>query len=167
MENTPQIELSDYQHAILNEMGISIWKLVNKESIQAKVENPILEVVTVTSEVTSKENALANLKQLKTQTTQTTEITDSVIVTFLQNDTKLQIFTDVLLSLGLEAKQQKYIPVEQLSQYSGYSLSWTQGEKVSLKNKQLTTPTLAQLQHSDSKKQLWQQLQNALSHTKT
>ena len=166
MENTPQYVLSDYQRAILNEMGISSWKLVGNEATQSKVEDVLLAVATVTSKITSKETALAKLKQLKAQTSSTIDISDLVLVTFLHKDTELKIFSDVLLSIGLEAKQQKYIPTEQLGQYSDYALIWTQGEKVSLKNKQLITPALAQLQHCDSKKQLWQQLQNTLYHTR-
>jgi DNA polymerase III psi subunit len=159
MEIISHLLLSDYQRAILCEMGISSWQLVDDEKTQIKDENLTDEVVTTLSEITSKEDALTKLKQLKTHTIKST---DSVLVTFSQNDSKLQIFSDVLISLGLEAHQPKYISIDQLAHYSDYPLSWTQGEKVSLNNKQLITPTLVELQHSDTKKQLWQQLQNAL-----
>jgi DNA polymerase III psi subunit len=160
MENITQLVLSHYQRAILNEMGVSSWKLVDVEQTHVKVKNQSY-AATTSSEVTSKADALVKLKQFKTQTT------DSVLLTFPQTDTKSQIFSDVLISLGLETKQQKYIPTEQLAQYSNYPLSWTQGEKVSLSHKQLITPALSELNHSDTKKQLWQQLQNALCLTKT
>jgi DNA polymerase III psi subunit len=162
MENTSPLVLSEYQRAILNEMGISSWQLADAESTQSKVENQPFETIAASSEVISTQDALAKLKQLKAQT-QTSEITDSVLVTFLSNDTKLQIFTDVLIALGLEANQQKHISIDQLEHYSGYPLSWTQGEKVSLNHKQLITPALDKLQHFETKKLLWQQLQRALS----
>ncbi|MFT7411697.1 MAG: DNA polymerase III psi subunit [Paraglaciecola sp.] len=162
MEITSHIVLSDYQRAILNEMGISLWHLFDEVPTNTKVENSICEVITVLPEVTSKEDALSKLKQLKVQT-QTTEPTDSILVTFTPSETKLQIFTDVLIALGLEGKQQKHISTEQLSLYSDYPLTWTQAEKVSLIYKQLITPALSELQHPEIKKRLWQQLQHALS----
>lgn len=165
MKNTSDLVLSDYQRAILNEMGISSWQLSDKQETQEKNVNQTLEALATSSEVSSKEDALAKLKQLKVLT-KTSEATDSVLVTLLKSDTRCQFFTDVLIALDLDAKPQKYISTDQLSHYSGYPLSWTQGKKVSLSNKQLTTPALDELHHSDIKKQLWQQLQSALSLSK-
>jgi DNA polymerase III psi subunit len=162
MENTSHLTLSDYQYAILNEMGISSWQLTSEEQTQVKIDNHVPEVVATSSDVISKEDALAKLKQLKVQT-QTSETTDSVLVMFSPEDTKFQIFTDVLIALDLEAKPQKHISTEQLSHYLGYPLSWKQGEKVSFNHKQLITPALIELYHSDTKKQLWQELQSVLS----
>jgi DNA polymerase III psi subunit len=161
MENTSHLILSDYQRAILNEMGISSWHLASEEQTRSKVDNHHHEVVTTSSEVISKENALVRLKQLKAQT-QTNDVTDSVLVSFSPSDTKFHIFTDVLIAIGLESKPQKHISTDQLSLYSGYPLSWTQAQKVSMSRNQLMTPALAELQHPDIKKQLWQQLQSAL-----
>ena len=165
MENTSHLALSDYRRAILNEMGISSWRLASAEQTQVKVDNQPPDVATTSSDVISKEDALAKLKQLKVQT-QTSEATDSVLITFSPRDTKFQMFTDVLIALDLEAKPQKHISTDQLSHYSGYPLGWTQGEKVSFHHKHLITPALIELDHSDTKKQLWQQLQSALSLTK-
>jgi DNA polymerase III psi subunit len=161
MEITSNLVLSDYQRAILNEMGIASWQLVSEEATQVKFVNQPLENVTISSDVISKTDALAKLKQLKQQT-QKLESTDSILMTFSTGDTQLQIFTDILIALGLEAKLQKHISIEQLNHYSGYPLSWTQGEKVSMNSKQLITPALAELHHPETKKQLWQQLQSAL-----
>ena len=162
MENISHLVLSDYQRAILNEMGIASWQLASEEATQVKVVNQPLENVTTSSDVISKTDALAKLKQLKLQT-QKIESTDSILVTFSAIDTQLQIFTDILMALSLEAKPQKHISTEQLNHYSGYPLSWTQGEKVSMNSKQLITPALVELHHPETKKQLWQQLQSALS----
>jgi DNA polymerase III psi subunit len=162
MQKTSPLLLSDYQRAILNEMGISSWKLKGEEQTQAKVETQPTETVATSSNVIPKEDALARLKQLKVEP-QKSEVTNSILVTFSPNDIKFQIFTDVLIALDLDAKQQKHISTNQLSHYSGYPLSWTQGEKVSLNHKQLITPALAELHHADTKKQLWQQLQSAVS----
>lgn len=162
MENTSHLVLSDYQRAILNEMGISSWQLASEVATQVKVVNQPLENVTTSSDVISKTDALAKLKQLKLQT-QKIESTDSILMTFSKSDIQFQIFTDILIALGLEAKPQKHISTEQLNHYSDYPLSWTQGEKVSMNSKQLITPALAELHHPETKKQLWQQLQSALS----
>jgi DNA polymerase III psi subunit len=161
MENTSHLELSDYQRAILNEMGISAWKLFDEEHNQVKVESQPINALSNASKVKSKVDALAKLKQLKVQT-KSVESTDSVLVTFPQSAEKLQIFHDVLISLGLESRPLKYISEDQLSQYSGYPLYWTQGKTISLKPKQLITPALVELLHTATKKQLWQELQSVL-----
>jgi len=165
MENTSHIVLSDYQRAILNEMGISSWHLASEEHNHAKVDIVKNHTGEASSEVVLKVDALEKLKQLKVQT-QTNEITDSVLVSCSQSDSNLQIFSDVLTALGLETKQIKHVSIDQLSQYSDYPLSWVIGDKVSLMNKQLITPTLVELNYSDTKKQLWLQLQRALSQAK-
>lgn len=165
MENTPHLLLSDYQRAILNEMGISSWRLANEVQTQVEVEDLSFKPVATSAKVKSKEGALAKLKQLKAQT-QTRETTNSVLVTFPQSDTKLQIFTDVLMALGLDTQQHTYISKDELEHYADYPLSWTYGEKVSFGDKQLITPTLSVLHEPTAKKQLWQQLQNTLSYAK-
>lgn len=170
MENTSHLVLSDYQRAILNEMGISAWQLINEKNnqqhTQVKVENQPIKAAVTLSKTKSKEDALAKLKQLKVQT-QSVEATDSVLLTFSQSAAKLQIFTDVLIALGLDSKPQKYISSDELSHYSAYPLSWTQGNTISLNNTQLITPALSELHHADTKKQLWQQLKSALSVANT
>jgi DNA polymerase III psi subunit len=161
MENTFYLVLSPYQRAILNEMGISSWHLSGQKT-QEKVEKQASKTAATSSQVISKDDALAKLKQLKMQT-QTSVSTDSVLVNLSKSDSKSQIFTDVLVALGLDHKQLIHIPTNKLSHYSDYPLSWTQGEKISFNNKQLITPNLSELHHSDTKKQLWQQLQHVLS----
>ena len=161
MEKSSYLALSDYQYAILNEMGISSWQLASEEKTQVKADNQPPDVMTSSSVVISKDDALAKLKQLKAQT-RTSEAIDAVLVTFPPSETKFQVFTDVLIALDLEAKPQKHISNEQLSHYSAYPLSWAQGEKVSFKQKKLITPALIDLQHGDTKKQLWLELQGAL-----
>ena len=165
MENKFRIVLSDYQRAILNEMGISSWQFVNEHQTPATVENQTVRAVTTSSKVTSKIDALDKLKQLKAQT-QTTISTDSILVTLSPSDVHFRMFTDVLIALDLETTQQKYISVAQLNQFSGYPLSWVQGEQVSFNHKQLTTPALAELHYPNIKKLLWQQLHSALSLAK-
>ena len=54
MENTPHLVLSDYQRAILNEMGVSSWQLANAEQTQAKAEKQVVEAVAAPSEVVSR-----------------------------------------------------------------------------------------------------------------
>jgi DNA polymerase III psi subunit len=161
MENISYLVLSPYQRAILNEMGISSWHLSSQKT-QEKVGEQASKTTATSSQVISKDDALAKLKQLKVQT-QTSVSTNSVLVNFSESDYKSQIFTDVLVALGLEHKQLIHISTNKLSHYSDYLLSWTKGEKISFNNKQLITPNLSELHHSDIKKQLWQHLQNVLS----
>jgi DNA polymerase III psi subunit len=168
MKNNTLHALSNYQCAILNEMGITSWQLANEQQTPAEVEVQIHEPEAtsskVSSKVTSKVDALGKLKQLKAQT-QTSVITDSVLVALSPSDVNLQIFHDVLIAFSLDTKQQKCISIDQLHQFSGYPLSWIQGEKVNLYQKQLTTPALAELKKPEIKKLLWQQLHSASSCT--
>ncbi|MFQ3189762.1 MAG: DNA polymerase III psi subunit [Paraglaciecola sp.] len=165
MEHISRHVLSDYQRAILNELGISSWQLASDDQTQTKVDNQPHDVVKTSTRAISKDDALAKLKQLKAQT-HTSEVTDSVLVTFLPSDKKCPIFSDVLIAIGLDVNPQKHISVDQLSHYSGYPFSWVQGQEVSMNRNQLITPALVELQHPDTKKQLWQQLQSALTLAK-
>ena len=169
MENNSHLMLSDYQCAILNEMGISLWQIANEQQKPSKADNQthVSEATfpKASSKVVSKVEALDKLKQLKAQT-QTDVITDSILVALLPSEADFRIFNDVLIALSLETKQQQHISIEQLTQFSGYPLSWAQGDKVSLNHKQLITPALVELQSPDIKKLLWQQLQSALSLAK-
>jgi DNA polymerase III psi subunit len=166
MENTSHLVLSEYQRAILNEMGICSWQLVTEQQTPVKDEIQTFETITTPSKVVTKVDALAKLKQLKTQS-QKNEVPDTVLISSPQSDSKLQIFTDVLMALELDDKQQKHISTDQLDHYSDYALSWRLGDKISFEqDKQLITPALAELYHADSKKQLWQQLQKALEPVK-
>lgn len=160
MQNIPHLVLSDYQKAILTEMGISAWQLADDGDVQAKVDSSPLESVTTSSQTTSKEDALAKLKHLKEQT-QISDSTDSVLVTFSSSEIELQIFTDILIALELDTQSQKIISISDLSRYVDYPLCWIQGEKICLEQKQLITPPLSELYDSEIKKQLWQQLQSA------
>lgn len=163
METTSHLVLSEYQRAILNEMGITSWKLADTNLDHSQDDNQKNDVIESTTEVVSRSDALVKLKQLKAQTqkNQSTESTDCVLVTCSKSDTKRQIFADVLLALGLESKEIKYIATEQLSDFSDYPLSWNLAEKVSFENNQLITPTLTELCDSSTKKRLWMQIQNA------
>jgi DNA polymerase III psi subunit len=165
MEKISHLNLSDYQRAILNEMDISTWQLSSEEQIQAKADNQIDDSVDASLEIDPKVDALAKLKQLKVHT-QSKKATDSVLVTISQAETKLQVFTDVLIALGIEAEDFKLVAIDQLGHYIDFPFSWTHGEEVSFHNKQLITPALNELTHSDTKKQLWQLLQSALTLAK-
>lgn len=165
MENISHSVLSDYQLAILNEMGISVWQLSNAAQNYPKTESQKDATVDNSPDPVTKIDALEKLKQLKVQT-QTKKSTESVLVTCSEIETKLNIFTDILIALGLESKELKLISVEQLGDYIDFPLSWTHGDQVSFQNKQLITPALVELKLADSKKKLWRQLQNAFSVVK-
>lgn len=166
MENKSDLVLSNYQCAILNEMGISSWQLASEQKTPVKIEVQIHRVESTPPKVTSKVDALDKLKQLKAQTqTQSSVINECVLVALSPSDVNLQIFNDVLIALKLETKQKKYISTEQLEQFKGYPLSWIQGDKVNLYQNQLITPALAELQYPEIKKSLWQQLCSASSFT--
>lgn len=163
METTSHLALSEYQRAILNEMGITSWKLTDTNLDQIQDDNQKTDLIESSPEVGSRTDALVKLKQLKAQTqkSQSKESTDCVLVTCSQSATKHQIFADVLLALGLETKEIKYVATEQLSDFSDFPLSWNLAEKVSFENNQLITPTLTELSDPSIKKRLWMQIQNA------
>jgi DNA polymerase III psi subunit len=160
MEDNSYFVLSNYQRAMLNEMGISSWQVVNEQQPPSKIENKTHRDTASSSKMTSKVDALDKLKQLKAQT-QTTVVTDSVLVALSPSNANFQVFTDVLIALGLETKQQKYISTDQLNQFSKYPLVWIEGETINFNHKQLTTPALSELLYPDTKKLLWQQLHRA------
>ena len=148
--------LSEYQQAILTEMGISAWELLSPES--STTSNNNTKQVAQTSDTPSSEDALAKLQQLREQT-QPLQSTTSVLVTLPKEDTEQSIFNDLLIALDVEFEQVKLISTEQLSHYTDFPLSWVLGEKTSLDNNKLVTPALTELHQSVVKKQLWQQLQ--------
>jgi DNA polymerase III psi subunit len=149
--------LSNYQRAMLSEMGISCWQVVNDQQPLSEIENKTHKDIASSSKMTSKVDALDKLKQLKAQT-QTTIATDLVLVALSPSHANFQIFTDVLIALGLETKQQQYISTDQLNQFSKYPLVWIEGKTINFNHKQLITPALSELLYPDAKKLLWQQL---------
>lgn len=161
MEHTSHLELSDYQRAVLTEMGISVWSLANAEQ-QSQSGMPSWGDVSVSPDAVSKKDALAKLQELKAQN-QATETTDAVLVTFSQAETKLQPFSDVLVALELDTQPLKYISPDQIAQYSSYPLSWSTGLEVSIDGSQLITPPIAQMQDPRSKRQLWKVLQGVIN----
>ena len=156
MEKVSIDVLSEYQQAILTEMGISAWQLLTTKSSSSNSEDA--ELAKQTPELASKEDALTKLQQLREQT-QPLQSTTSVLVTLPREDTEQSIFNDLLIALDVEFEQVKLISTEQLGHYTDFPLSWVLGEKTSLDNNRLVTPALTELHQSVVKKQLWQQLQ--------
>lgn len=169
MQQSSNVHLSDYQRAVLNEMGVSCWQKIDQQKIspesvvgispQPKVEEQTLKVA---SQKTSSENALARLAALKKPIAEvkTAQKIDSVLFA-LTNEHPL-FLKDVLLAIGLEKIEQISISAEQIPDYSDYPLAWKQADEISVNEKILSTPTLSALQTPSNKKQLWKALQSLI-----
>lgn len=168
MLNITALPLSDYQRAILAELGVTHWQsrdpnrsaslkdpIASSEAVQQPMTKDKIETDT---QVKSPQDALVALKQLKDKVL-TLESTDNVLLALSEEDINSVIVSDILMAMGLENKVQKRIAVQQLAEYKDYPLSWQQGVNLTLNNNQLTTVSLDVLQISDTKKQLWQLIQ--------
>lgn len=171
MENNSDLVLTDYQRAVLTEMGVSYWQLAdaseqsNKQSGLAQAKQPDDGVSTnstplVDSQLFPQEQALARLKALK-EGSNSVQSTDEVLLIWPEGNSVQSVFNDVLMALELETKSQKHISISQLERYVDYPLAWKQGDAISLSNNQLTTPALDNLS-PQLKKQLWQQMQKVM-----
>lgn len=175
MLNNSALQLTDYQRAILTEVGVTFWqfrdpsKTVDQaaqfsgnQTDQQPINNQDLASKT---QVKSPQDALLALQQLK-EDVLTVESTDKVLLALSNQEIKSVIVNDVLMAMGLENKAYKNVSAEQLAQFKDYPLSWQQGEKLTLNDNQLSTGSLAELSRPEMKKQLWQLIQKRLNATK-
>lgn len=168
MLNITALTLSDYQRAILAELGVTHWQsrdpngsatlkdqITASEPDQQPMTSDKLETNT---QVKSPKDALVTLKQLKDKVL-AVESTDNVLLALPERDISSVIVSDILMAMGFENKVQKRIAVQQLAEYKDYPLSWQQGAHLALNDNQLTTVSLEALQSAETKKQLWQLIQ--------
>jgi DNA polymerase III psi subunit len=158
MKNSNSLVLSDYQRAILTEMGISSWQTQNEPNQATMPSLKTSDRPNGDAKSISKEKSLDRLNQLKTQP-KPKEVTSAVLLAFLQSDINHPIVADILVALELDEKQKIHITDEQLDVYAGYPLCWVQSKNISLNGNQLTTPNVGELTTAQNKKTLWQHIQ--------
>ena len=175
MQNNSSIQLTDYQRAILTEVGVTFWQSrdPNKTADEATLaavnkaqqqHNQSPELVS-TNSAKSPKDALLALQQLK-EDVLTVESTDKVLLALSPQEIKSNIVIDVLMAMELENKAFKNVLIEELAQFKDYPLSWQQGDKLTLQDNQLCTGGLSELNRPVIKKQLWQLIQQRLNATK-
>ena len=172
MLNNSSVQLTDYQRAILTEVGVTYWQFRNPNKVMVEAErladNQTAQLSIHAPEDVSKapvkspQDALLALQQLK-EDVLTLESTDKVLLAFAPQEIKSELVSDVLMALGLEDKAYKNVSAEQLAQFKDYPLSWQQGDKLTLNDNQLCTGSLSELSRPAMKKQLWQLIQQRLN----
>ncbi|MCF2946898.1 DNA polymerase III subunit psi [Paraglaciecola aquimarina] len=177
MIETPKFNLSNYQRAMLTEMGISCWQLFeHKEAVELTADLSETKQAIKLQEIkqrVSQDSALAKLAALKSSNTRTTgpnsntqvdvplvtkkQATDQILLAMKHGSSVW--LQDVLLAMGLYGAEQTSIEATQIVEYFDFALAWKQGEKIKLEGRVLTTPALSEMQSAKNKKQLWQVIQ--------
>lgn len=176
MQESSKLHLTNYQLAVLTEMGVSSWQLLGQQQtveqksmgLSSQNDNSQIEQpMKVAEQVVSKDTALARLAAMKTPIekpitvpAKTIQKTDNVLLA-VNNELPL-LMHDVLLALDLEHVEQVLIDATQVPDYAEYPLAWKQAEQVHVEGKVLSTPSLPALQNAQSKKQLWQAIQSLI-----
>jgi DNA polymerase III psi subunit len=170
MLNKSSVQLTDYQRAILTEVGVTYWQFRDPNKVMVEADNQTAIQPSHGSELISKapvkspQDALLALQQLK-EDVLTVESTDKVLLALSHQEIKSELVSDVLTALGLEDKACKSVPADQLAQFKDYPLSWQQGDNLTLNDNQLCTGSLSELNRPEMKKQLWQLIQQRLNAT--
>ncbi|KXI27608.1 hypothetical protein AX660_18780 [Paraglaciecola hydrolytica] len=165
--NTATNQLSDYQRAVLNELGISCWKKQGDDNVavsttsekEAKHQTSVLH--TPRTETSSKEAALSKLQQLKTQQS-SVSYAGKVLCEFTPSVDYSRLVKDVMTALELSDCPLVALTQAELAQAKDYALVWQFGDTVGLESKQLTTPQLSQFNDPALKKQLWRLIHSQL-----
>ena len=155
--NTAPPTLSDYQRGILNELGISCWRLQASGAPEQNTEANLKPAVDPTK--TSQENALNRLQQLKSKSVNGA-YAQHIVCSFSPASDELEILKDILFTLGIDSHPLVTLDHQEIAQLDDYVCRWDIADKVQLSNKCLLTPALTALQDPARKKQLWAVLQS-------
>jgi hypothetical protein len=166
--NSAEKQLSKYQRAVLNELGISCWKKQTDShagegyAATDPIRQETASLHKPRPETASKEVALNKLQQLKMQQS-SVSYAGKILCTFTPSLDYSTLVQDVMYALELSD-----LPVITLTQVElllakDYALVWQYGDTLSFSSKQLTTPELSQLNNIALKKQLWQLIQSQLA----
>lgn len=159
--------LSDYQRAVLSELGIVAWQsqhaadpagLVKQTS--ATLSNDNVKLGT-SDKISEQSNALAKLTQLK-QSKQAVSYAGQIICSFELNEPLPSLARDILQALGVEKLPIQHLDNEQLRSAKDYALLWSVADyTVEFSENTLLTPPISNLLDAKLKKQLWSQIQLA------
>lgn len=164
--------LSDYQRAVLTELGVMCWQSqqqaatdLNVSSEQAKrTSSHDVPHMTEILKAAVQSKALENLSQLK-QKQESVSYTGQVICLFDLAEPIPNLMLDILTTMGLESMPKLQLTTEQVKQAKDYVLCWSISDKtLSLSANKLMTPAIQILSDGKLKKQLWrliQQMPNA------
>jgi DNA polymerase III psi subunit len=151
--------LSEYQKAILQELGISHWQLLAKDPATQHIKGAATTMISVVAEDKIAELAVA-VEGLQSQANPATIIhKNAVLLTFEQGPNEPQMMNDILQSLGLDSNQRQYISSNELTDMAGYAVVWAHSQSHSYDGRALTTVSWSELRISTNKKQLWSLLQ--------
>lgn len=167
MQNNYSFQLSNYQSAVLTEMGIIPWqsrtlkadsganscsKTQSDTDSSKKLSNPIQSLRdTVKSDnhaaVVEKDNHVV------------VSLPEHIVIIFDDWNQSSRLAQDIISALALNDKPLHIVGAsESKQQFSDYALIWQQGDRIALENNILTTPRLNLLQAPTKKRLLWQLL---------
>lgn len=150
--------LSDYQRAVLTEIGVMSWQSQEKAKVGALSIKP--NSFSEPNIQTTQVKALEKLSQLK-QTEDRVSYTGQVVCLFDLHPPLPNLLLDILSVLGLEKLPRISLQNEQAKLAKDYALFWSvNSEKTEFSSARLMTPSLESLKVPLVKKQLWQLLQH-------
>ena len=148
--------MSDYQRGILNELGISCWRLQSSSATEHQATKQAKP--TVETAVSSQQNALNRLQQLKSSGLNV-DYAQHIVCSFSPTTDEAALFKDILLTLGLDGHPVASLTREDITRLDDYVCRWDIADKAQVASKRLVTPPLINLKHAAIKKQLWSILQ--------
>ncbi|MDP5132431.1 MAG: DNA polymerase III subunit psi [Paraglaciecola sp.] len=164
--------LSDYQRAVLTELGVMCWQTQdaaqNKRSQHAQklsdVAGTAPKHLQSNSQVT-KANALEKLNQLK-QVQERVSYKDKIIFQCEKIEPAPAVLNDILLALEMDNHAVVYLTAEQTKLAKDYALLWSmQHNEIEFSSNTLFTPPINDLRDPVFKKTLWQVLQKVAEKT--
>lgn len=153
--------LSSYQCAVLSQLGITTWQPQSAENLKA--EGPTQSVASNIEPPKTLENnkpspipdAIKRFKSKPDAAPARKSVPNSVVLGFNLASVPSALVKDVLLSLGLPTEGPEVISKANSAEYSDYLFAWEIDEKIALKGRLLTTPSLNNGLSVATKRQLW------------
>ena len=162
MISSSQAQLSDYQQAVLQQLGIVCWRPQQDHDISAAAQErkPLSSAAgQPVDKKVSQQQSLDKLQQLKQQTLQSYQ--GKVLCGFTPEQLSQGLLKDVMLYLNLTDCPLVYLAEDKLSQAKDYALLWRFTDDFAFDQHTLCTPPLSQWNSAAGKKRLWQLLQRA------
>jgi DNA polymerase III psi subunit len=159
--------LSDYQRAVLTELGVMCWQSQHKAPTNTNVSSEQAKRTsshdgtqgTEVDKAAIKSNALEKLSQLK-QKQESVSYSGQIICLFDVAEPLPTVVLDILTAMALENMPKLQLTSEQVKQAKEYALCWLiADETLSLTANKLITPPIQTLSDVKLKKQLWRLIQ--------
>lgn len=167
MQNNHSFQLSNYQTAVLTELGIIPWQIRSSNS-ESDV-NSASKIQPDTNNSTKLNNPIQVLRETVKSDSPTAvadgnkdvveSLPEHIVIIFDDWNQSSQIAQDILSAMELDDKPFHIVESsEPKKQYADYALIWQQGDSIVLQNNVLTTPKLNLLEAPTTKRLLWQVL---------